>query len=54
MAAYTQCAVADTCTTVAIAAAGGIEPLIALLGSPTADVQMAAAEALWNLAFNGV
>ena len=40
---------------VAIAAAGGIEPLIALLGSPSEGVQEAAANALWTLAFyNGV
>ena len=40
---------------VAIAAAGGIEPLIALLGSPSVGVQVAAAGALLNLAWkNGV
>ena len=41
-------------TRVAIAAAGGIEPLIALLGSASAEVQKAAAGALLKLAFNGV
>ena len=38
---------------VAIAAAGGIAPLVQLLGSPAADVQGAAAGALANLAGNG-
>ena len=38
---------------VAIAAAGGIAPLVQLLGSPAADVQGAAAGALANLAENG-
>ena len=39
---------------IAIAAAGGIKPLIALLGSPSAGVQNAAAVALLKLASNGV
>ena len=38
---------------VAIAAAGAIKPLVALLGSPSAGVQEAAAVALKNVACNG-
>ena len=38
---------------VAIRAAGGIPPLIALLRSPVTGVQNAAARALWNLSING-
>ena len=52
MAPYARCA-ADA-NRVAIAAAGGIKPLIALIGSPFAEVQEAAAGALRNLSSNGV
>ena len=38
---------------VAIAAAGAIAPLIAMLGSPAIGVKKNAAECLWSLAFNG-
>ena len=39
---------------VAIVAARGIKPLVALLLSPSAEVQKAATDALQNLASNGV
>ena len=38
---------------VAIAAAGAIKPLVALLRSTSTGVQEAAAVALWNVAANG-
>jgi hypothetical protein len=37
---------------VAIAAAGAVTPLVALLGVPAEDVRAKAAGALWNLAVN--
>jgi Armadillo/beta-catenin-like repeat len=38
---------------IAIAAAGAIGPLVALLRVPADDVKTQAATALWNLATNG-
>ena len=51
-ASYARCVAAENA--VVIAAAGGIAPLIALLGSPSAHLQNAAAGVLLGLAFNGV
>ena len=45
-----RCAAANKIT---MAGAGAVPPLIALLASPSIDVQEAAAEALMNLAENG-
>ena len=47
---YAPCVVAKNCVT--IAASGGIEPLIALLVSPSVHAQCLAAQALRNLAWN--
>ena len=52
VAPYVYCGAAEI--RIAIAAAGGIDPLVALLGSPSAEVQKSAAWALRNLARNGV
>ena len=48
-----SCGCVDANQQVAIAAAGAIEPLIVLLGSPSEGVQTRAAGCLENLALNG-